>query len=73
MPPKAGEGWSDSLIASALDTTVNTVAQTRPRLMEEGFEAALIHKHSPASARPRIFDVVDAEAAGNGSRGTEHR
>jgi len=24
--------------------------------VEEGFEAALTHKHSPASARPRIFD-----------------
>ena len=24
--------------------------------MEEGFEAVLIRKHSPASARPRIFD-----------------
>ena len=53
---KAGEGWSDSQIASALDTTVNTVARTRQRLVEEGFEAALTHKHSPASARPRIFD-----------------
>ena len=58
---EAGEGWSDSLIASALDTTVNTVARTRQRLVEEGFEAALTHKHSPASARPRIFDGV-AEA-----------
>jgi transposase len=53
---EAGEGWSDSQIASALDTTVNTVARTRQRLVEQGFEAALIHKHSPASARPRIFD-----------------
>src|ERR1700738_3207973 len=55
---EAGEGWSDSLIASALDTTVNTVARTRQRLV---FEAALTHKHSQASARPRIFDGV-AEA-----------
>jgi hypothetical protein len=29
--------------------------------VEQGFEAALSHKHSPASARPRIFDGV-AEA-----------
>jgi hypothetical protein len=55
---EAGEGWSDSQIASALDTSVNTVARTRQRLVEQGFEAALIHKHSPASARPRIFDGV---------------
>jgi hypothetical protein len=53
---EAGEGWSDSQIASALETSVNTVARTRQRLVEQGFEAALTHKHSPASARPRIFD-----------------
>ena len=47
---EAGEGWSDSQIASALDTAVNTVARTRQRLVEEGLEAALTHKHSPASA-----------------------
>ena len=58
---EAGEGWSDSQIASALDTTVNTVAQTRQRLVEQGFEAALTHQHSPALARPSIFDGV-AEA-----------
>jgi hypothetical protein len=27
---EAGEGWSDSQIASALDTTVNTVTRTPP-------------------------------------------
>jgi transposase len=52
----AGEGWSDSQIAAALDTSVDTVARTRQRLVEEGFEAALAYKYSPASARPRIFD-----------------
>src|SRR5580658_7697456 len=35
-----GEGWSDSQIAAALET----------------FEAALIRKHSPNSARRRLFD-----------------
>src|SRR5580693_2617582 len=52
----AGEGWSDSQIAAALDTSVDTVARTRQRLVEEGLEAALAYKYSPASARPRIFD-----------------
>src|SRR6266700_2764638 len=51
-----GEGWSDSQIAAALETSVDTVARTRQRLVEEGFEAALIRKHSPNSARRRIFD-----------------
>lgn len=51
-----GDGWSDSEIAAALETSVDTVARTRQRLVEEGFEAALIRKHSPNSARKRIFD-----------------
>jgi hypothetical protein len=58
---EAGEGWSDSKIAGALDTTVATVGRTRQILVEEGFEAVLTRKHSPRSARPRIFDGV-AEA-----------
>src|SRR6478736_6492399 len=52
----AGEGWSDSQIAEALDTSTDTVARARQQLVEEGFEAVLVRKHSPASARPRIFD-----------------
>ena len=51
-----GVGWSDSQIAAALQTSVDTVARTRQRLVEEGLEAALIRKHSPNSARRRIFD-----------------
>ena len=51
-----GDGWSDSQIAAALDISVATVARTRQRLVEEGFEAVLQRKHSPASAKPRIFD-----------------
>lgn len=53
---EAGDGWSDSEIAAALDTSVNTVARTRQQLVEEGFESVLTRKHSPASARQRIFD-----------------
>jgi hypothetical protein len=44
---EAGEGWSDSQIASALATTVNTVARTRqrsarPRIFDGATEAKLI-------------------------------
>ena len=53
---EAGEGWSDSRIAAALDTSIDTVARTRQQLVEEGFESVLTREHSPASARPRIFD-----------------
>src|SRR5271157_698575 len=53
---ETGEGWSDSQIAAALDISIGTVARTRRQLVEEGFEAVLTRKHSPASARKRIFD-----------------
>jgi len=53
---EAGEGWSDSRIAAALDTGLVTVARIRQQLVEEGFEAVLTPKRSPASARQRIFD-----------------
>src|SRR5579863_2498362 len=53
---EAGEGWSDSRIVDALDTSLATVARTRQRLVEEGFEAVLTRRHSPNSARKRIFD-----------------
>ena len=53
---EGGDGWSDSRIAAALDISDATVARIRQQLVEEGFEAVLKRKHSPASARPRIFD-----------------
>ena len=53
---EAGEGWSDSRIAEALDTGSATVERTRKLLVEEGFEAVLTRKYNPNSARPRIFD-----------------
>jgi hypothetical protein len=51
-----GEGWSDSRIAKALDTSIATVERTRRQLVEEGFEAVLTRKSNPNSARRRIFD-----------------
>ena len=52
----AGEGWSDSKIAAALDTSVANVERTRRQLVEEGFEAVLIRKYNPSCAPRRIFD-----------------
>ena len=37
----AGDGWSDSQIVKALETSLATVCRTRQQLVEEGFEAAL--------------------------------
>jgi hypothetical protein len=51
----AGEGWTDGEIAAALDTSVNTVGSARRQLVEEGFEATLVRKYNPNSARPRIL------------------
>ena len=53
---EAGEGWSDSRIAEALDVGIATVQRTRRQLVEEGFESVLTRKYNPNSARPRIFD-----------------
>ena len=52
----AGEAWSDGKIAEALDTSLDTIARTRQQLVEGGVDAALTRKHSPNSARKRIFD-----------------
>jgi poly-gamma-glutamate capsule biosynthesis protein CapA/YwtB (metallophosphatase superfamily) len=51
-----GEAWSDSQIAGALDTSIDTIARARQQLVEGGLDAALTRKHSPNSARKRIFD-----------------
>lgn len=53
---EAGEGWSDTAISVALDTSINNIGRLRRRLVEEGLEAALKRKHNPNSARKRIFD-----------------
>jgi hypothetical protein len=69
---EAGEGWSDSRIVKALDTSEATVFRTRQRLVEEGFEGVLARKHSPNSARRRIFDGTaehaPAKAGGQNDR-----
>jgi hypothetical protein len=36
---KAGEAWSDSEIAAAPDTSIDTIARTRQQLVETGVEA----------------------------------
>jgi len=53
---EAGEGWSDSRIAEALDTSIPTIERTRRQLVVEGFEAVLTRKSNPKSAPRRIFD-----------------
>ena len=51
-----GEGWSDSRIVAALETSISMVYRVRKQLAEEGFEAVLSRKARAMPAAPRIFD-----------------
>jgi transposase len=53
---EAGEGWSDSRIIEALETSVSMVYRVRKQLVEEGLEAVLSRKAPAAPAVRRIFD-----------------
>jgi transposase len=52
----AGEGWSDSRIIKALETSVSMVYRVRKQLVEEGLEAVLSRKQRARPAVPAIFD-----------------
>jgi Homeodomain-like domain len=51
-----GEGWSDSRIIEALETSVSMVYRVRKQMVEEGLEAVLSRKAPAAPAVARIFD-----------------
>jgi hypothetical protein len=50
------EGWSDSRIIEALETSVSMVYRVRKQMVEEGLEAVLSRKAPAAPAVARIFD-----------------
>jgi len=52
----AGEGWSDSRIIKALDTSASMVYRVRKQLVEEGFAAVLRRKQRAMPAVAPIFD-----------------
>jgi Homeodomain-like domain len=52
----AGEGWSDSRIIEAMETSASMVYRVRRQLVEEGFEAVLSRKQRAMPAVARIFD-----------------
>ena len=52
----AGEGWSDSRIIEALETSASMVYRVRKQLVEEGLEAVLSRKQRATAAVARIFD-----------------
>jgi transposase len=53
---ESGEGWSDSRIIKALETSASMVYRVRKQLAEEGFEAVLSRKQRATPAVQRIFD-----------------
>jgi len=53
---EAGEGWSDSRIIEALDTSASMVYRLRKQLVEEGFEAMFSRKTRATPPVPAIFD-----------------
>ena len=53
---EAGEGWSDSRLIKALETSPSMVYRVRKQLVEEGFEAVLSRKQRATPAVARIFD-----------------
>jgi homeodomain-containing protein len=53
---EAGEGWSDSRIIKALETSPSMVHRVRKQLVEEGIEAVLSRKQRATPAVARIFD-----------------
>jgi hypothetical protein len=52
----AGEGWSDSEIIRALETSASMVYRVRKQLVEEGLEAVLSRKQRATPAVAPIFD-----------------
>jgi hypothetical protein len=53
---EAGEGWSDSRIVAALETSASMVYRVRKQLVEEGLEAVLSRKQRATPAVAPIFD-----------------
>ena len=55
---EGGEGWSDSQIVNALETSATTVYRTRQQLVEDGLEAVLSRKKP---SRPSVLPIFDGE------------
>ena len=76
---EAGEGWSDSRIIKALETSPSMVYRVRKQLVEEGFEAVLSRKQRATPAvgahfrrRGRKVELIGAGVL-QAARGTRRR
>jgi transposase len=50
-----GQAWPDTRIADALEISRSTVRRVRERFVEEGLEAALVHR-KPVRTKPKKLD-----------------
>jgi hypothetical protein len=50
-----GQAWPDTRIADALQISRSTVSRVRTRFVEEGLEAALVHRR-PKNTKPKKLD-----------------
>ena len=77
---EAGEGWSDSRIIKALETSVSMVYRVRKQLVEKGFEAVLSRKSELAVLTSQCLDrripdkqtLIDEVAAWEQERNANH-
>ncbi len=77
---QVGEGWSDSRIIEALETSESMVYRVRKQLVEDGFEAVLSRKQRAMPAIDRIFDgekeakliALACSQATQGTRSLDH-
>jgi transposase len=55
---EAGEGWSDSKIIDALETSASMIYRVRKQLVEDGLDAVLTRKEH---TRPSVLPIFDGE------------
>jgi transposase len=57
---EAGPGWTDPELAEAFDVSLSTVHRLRERLVEDGFEAALVRKPRSRHKPPKLDGEKEA-------------
>ena len=57
---QGGPGWSDEKIAEAFEVSPSTIHRLRQRLVEEGFDAALVRKPKSCHRAPKLDGKKEA-------------
>lgn len=58
---EAGLGWTDPQLAEAFDVSLSTLHRLRERLVEDGFEAALVRKPCSRLKPPKLDGEKEAQ------------